>query len=150
LEKTTLDRLKKQLDNTTVRVPQDGILVYSKERWWDESSRIRAGAVVHFRQGLFALPDLSQLQMKVKVHEAMVKKIKPGMSAEIRIDAYGGHVLRGSVENVATMASNDGFFGGSVKEYETLVKLLDVPEDAGLKPGFTGEVKILVSNLPTS
>jgi RND family efflux transporter MFP subunit len=148
LEKSTLDRLKKQLDSCVVKAPQDGILVYSKERWWDDTSRIRAGAVVGFRQGLFSLPDLSQLQMKVKVHEAVVKKIKPAQAAEVRIDAYAGHVLHGTVQQVATMASNEGWMDRAIKEYETIIKIEDVPADASLKPGFTGEVKILICNLP--
>jgi RND family efflux transporter MFP subunit len=148
LEKSTLDRLKRQLENCKVKAPQDGILVYAKDRWFDSSSRIRAGAVVYFRQGLFSLPDLSQLQIKVKVHEAMIKKVKPGMKADIRIDSYAGHVLRGTVVKVATMASQEGWMDRSVKEYETMVKVEDVPADAELKPGFTGEVKILVARLP--
>jgi HlyD family secretion protein len=148
LEKSTLDRLKKQLDNCIVKAPQDGILVYAKERYWDDSGRIRAGAMVYFRQALFSLPDLSKLQMKVKVHEAMVKKVKPGLKAEIRFDAYAGHVLTGTVKSVATMASNEGWFDRSVKEYETIVTIDEVPADAGLKPGFSGEVKIEVTNLP--
>jgi RND family efflux transporter MFP subunit len=147
LEKSTLDRLKKQLDNCLVKAPQDGILVYSKERWWDDQNRIRAGAVVTYRQGLFSLPDLSQLQMKVKVHEAVVKKVKTGQKAEIRIDAYPGHVLHGTVVSVATMSSNEGWFDRATKQYETIVKIEDVPADASLKPGFNGEVKILVGNL---
>jgi HlyD family secretion protein len=94
------------------------------------------------------LPDLSQLQMKVKVHEAVVKKVKRGQKAEIRIDAYAGHTLRGTVESVGTMASMEGWFDRATKQYETIVKIDDIPADAGLKPGFTGEVKILVTNLP--
>jgi RND family efflux transporter MFP subunit len=148
LEKSTLDRLQRQLDNCTVKAPQDGILVYSHDRWFDDASRIRAGAVVYFRQGLFSLPDLSQLQMKVKVHEAVVKKVKSGQKAEIRIDAYAGHVLEGTVEKVATMASSEGWFDRSVKQYETIVKIDKVPLEAGLKPGFSGEVKIKITTLP--
>ncbi len=148
LEKSTLDRLKKQLDKCIVKAPQDGILCYSKERYWDDSARIRAGAMIYFRQALFSLPDLSQLQMKIKVHEAMVKKVKPGLKAEIRIEAYPGHVLHGTVKSVAPMASNEGWFDRSVKEYETMVLIDDVPTDSSLKPGFSGEVKIEVTTLP--
>src|SRR5262249_58555396 len=35
-----------------------------------------------------------------------------------------------------------------VKEYETIVTIDEVPAEAGLKPGFTGDVKILVSEMP--
>jgi HlyD family secretion protein len=49
LEKSALDRIQKQLDCCQVRSPEDGILVYSRDRWWDDSSRIQQGATVHFR-----------------------------------------------------------------------------------------------------
>ncbi len=148
LEQTTLQRIEKQLAACTVNAPEDGILVYSKQRWWDDASRIQPGAMVFYRQPLFSLPDLTQMQMKVKVHEAMVKKVSAGQKAEIRIDAHAGRILRGTVESVATLASAEGWVDRFVKEYECIVKINDLPEDAGLKPGFTGEVKILVNELP--
>ncbi len=148
VEKTTLDQMQKQLDNCIVKAPEDGILVYSKERWWDDSSRIQAGATVHFRQGLFSLPDLTHMQMKVKIHESMVKKVKEKQKAEVRIDAYPNQVLHGTVKSVATMANAAGFWDRFVKEYETIVTIDDLPLEAGLKPGFTGQVKILVNQLP--
>ncbi|HEV3083493.1 MAG TPA: efflux RND transporter periplasmic adaptor subunit [Gemmataceae bacterium] len=147
LEKATLATLQRQLDNCTVKAPQDGILVYSKERWYDDNSRIQAGSMVHFRQGLFSLPDLSKMRMKVKIHEAMVKKVKAGQKAEVRLDAYPNLIMHGTVSNVATMASMDGWYDRSVKEYDTIVDIDDLPLDAGLKPGMTGDVKILVKQL---
>jgi hypothetical protein len=45
-------------------------------------------------------------------------------------------------------ADSRGFWDQrGVKEYETIVRLSDVPPDAGLKPGMTAEVKILVDRL---
>jgi RND family efflux transporter MFP subunit len=147
LERTTLDRIEKQLAACTVTSPEDGILVYSKQRWWDDNSRIQAGGVVFFRQPLFSLPDLAHMQMKVKVHEAMVKKVKPDQKVEIRIDAYGPPVLHGTVKSVATMANAEGWFDRFVKEYETIVAIDDLPPEAGLRPGYTGEVKIHVNEI---
>jgi RND family efflux transporter MFP subunit len=149
LEKVTLDRLQKQLDKCQVKSPDDGILVYSRDRWWDDSSRIQAGATVFYQQGLFSLPDLEHMQTKVKIHEALVKKVKPGMKAEIRIDAYAGHVLHGTVQSVATLASQEGWVDRFTKEYQTIVVVNDLPLDAGLKPGFTGETKIFVNEVPS-
>jgi len=147
LEKATLATLQRQLDNCTVRAPQDGILVYSKERWYDDNSRIQAGSMVHFRQGLFSLPDLGQMRMKVKIHEAMVKKVSLGQKAELRLEAYPNLLMHGTVSSVATLASMDGWWDRNVKEYETLVSIDDLPLEAGLKPGMSGDVKILVKQL---
>jgi RND family efflux transporter MFP subunit len=151
LEKTSLERLKKQLEHTVVKAPQDGILVYSKDRFWDQSARIQPGAMVHFQQTLFSLPDLGKMQVKVKIHEAMVKKLKPGQKAEIRVESAANLLLHGTVEKVATLADSMGYWDErGVKEYVTIVKVDELPPDAGLKPGMTAEVKILVKELPNA
>jgi HlyD family secretion protein len=148
LEKTTLDRLKKQLDHCTVRAPQDGILVYSKDRFWDPGARVQPGGMVHYQQTLFSLPELGKMQVKVKIHEAMVKKIKAGQKAEIHVDAYAQQVLHGTVKNVATLANSDGWWDQrGVKEYVTIVEVDDLPPEAGLKPGMTAEVKVKAGEL---
>ena len=48
---------------------------------------------------------------------------------------------------IATIAQSDGFRGGGVKQYETEVSIDDLPADAGLKPGMSAEVKILINTL---
>jgi RND family efflux transporter MFP subunit len=148
LEKQMLERLEKQLKNTNVEAKEEGILVYSQANWWRADNRIQAGAIVWFRQPLFSTPDLNQMQMKVKVHEAMIKKITPGLKAEIRTEALGQRVLHGTVKSVATMATNDNWMERYVKEYEVIVVVDDLPANEGLKPGMSGEVTILVNTLP--
>jgi RND family efflux transporter MFP subunit len=148
IENTQLGRLKQMLERCTVKAPRDGILVYSKDRPWDQTARVQVGGIVHFQQRLFSLPDLNELQVRVRIHESAVKKLQEGQAAEIRIDAFPNRVLTGVVEKVATLADSRGFWDQrGVKEYETMVRLTDVPEDGGLKPGMTAEVKILVNRL---
>lgn len=148
IEKAQLDRLKQMLERCTIKAPRDGIIVYAKDRPWDQTARVQVGGIVHFQQRLFSLPDLTQLQVRVRIHESAVKKLQEGQSAEIRIDAIPNRVLTGVVEKVATLADARGFWDQrGVKEYETLVRLTDVPESGGLKPGMTAEVKILVNRL---
>jgi RND family efflux transporter MFP subunit len=149
LEKQSLDRLQKQLDHCVVKAPQEGILVYAKDRYWDPGSKVQPGGVVYYRQTLFSLPDLGKMQVKVKIHESMVKKTKPGQKAEIRVDAYHDAVLHGTVEKVATLADSMGPWDErGVKEYVTIVKIQDLPAEADLKPGMTAEVKILAKEIP--
>ena len=143
IEKRALERLKQNLDRCTVHAPQDGIVVYSKDRYWDPASRIGPGAMVYYQQTLFSLPDLTQMQVKVRVHEAMVKKIQVGQKAELRTDAFPDQILHGTVTKVASMAESNGPYDDrGVKEYTTVVAINDLPPDAGLKPGMTAEVKI--------
>jgi HlyD family secretion protein len=148
VEKASLDKLKQQLEHCEVVAPEEGIMVYDRSRPWDTSGRIQPGGIVHFQRVLFSIPDLKQMQAKVKIHESSVKKVKPGQTAELRVDAYADEVLTGTVESVATLAENRGFWDQrGVKEYESVIKIRDLPEEAGLKPGMTADIKILVADL---
>jgi HlyD family secretion protein len=148
IEKQTLDRIQQQIDRCTIKAPSDGIVVYSNSRFWDESSRIRPGAQLYNRQPIFSLPDLSKMKVKMKIHESLVKKVKTGMSATLQLESLPGVTLNGTVRKIATIAQADGWRGGGVKQYETEIDITDLPSDAGLKPGMTAEVKILVNTIP--
>jgi HlyD family secretion protein len=147
IEKDTLDDIQKQIDRCTLKAPSDGIVVYANARYWDESSRIRPGAQLYNQQPIFSLPDLSKMKVKVKIHESLVKKVRVGMPATLQIEALPNRLLHGKVEKIGTIAQADGWRGGGVKQYETEVSIDDLPTDAGLKPGMSAEVKILVNTL---
>jgi HlyD family secretion protein len=142
LEQAQLAKLRKQVEACTVVAPQAGILIYSN----DKNNRVQLGAMVHFQQKLFSLPDLGELNVKAYIHESVINKVKPGLNAEIRIEAQPGAVLHGKVAGVATFFDSTRFWMQGVKEYVTTLSIEDLP-DAGLKPGMTAEVKILVSEL---
>jgi HlyD family secretion protein len=147
LEKQELDRVKAQLDKCIIKAPQDGILVYAKDRYWDPSARIQAGSIVYYRQTIITIPDLTKMQIKMKVHESVVKKIRPDLKADIVMEALPGQTIHGTVVSVGTMAHQDGYWSQGGKEYLTIIKVEDLPESAGIKPGMTGEVKVLVNRL---
>ena len=67
------------------------------------------------------------------------------MEAGIRLDAYPDRVLKGMVSEVNEYPAASGWMGPAVKEYETIIKILEPPSD--LRPGFTAEVKIRVEQL---
>lgn len=147
-EKRELDRIEKQIERCTIAAPSDGIVVYSNSRYWDESSRIRPGAQLYYRQQIFSLPDLSKMKVKLKIHESVIKKVQIGMKATMTLDSLPNRPLHGKVLKIATIAQSDGWRGAGVKQYETEVSIEDLPSDAGLKPGMTADVKILVAAIP--
>ena len=57
-------------------------------------------------------------------------------------------LFRSTVKSVGTLASREGWNDRFVKQYDTIVTIEDLPLDAGLKPGFTGEAKIRVNEIP--
>lgn len=147
-EKNELARIQKQIDRCTILAPSDGIVVYSNSRYYDESSRIRPGATLFYRQPIFSLPDLSKMKVKLKIHESVIKKVHAGMVATMQLDSLPNRTLHGKVLKIATIAQSDGWRGAGVKQYETEVSIDDLPSDAGLKPGMSADAKILVASLP--
>jgi HlyD family secretion protein len=147
LQKQGLARLQAQLDKCIVKAPSDGIVIYFNQRYWDPSSRIQPGGTLHFQQPIFTLPDLNKMKVKLKVHESVVKKVQPNLTATMKVEALSNQVLHGKVLTVASMAQNDEWRGGGVKEYLTEVSISDLPPEAGLRPGMTAEVKILVKTV---
>ena len=147
IEDQQLKEFLRQKEKAVIQAEQDGIVAYANDRWYDPSSQIREGAMVYSRQKVFSLPDMTKMQVKVNVHESLVKKIKPGLMAEIRVDAFPNLVLVGKVKTVSNLAdSNRGWSSGGVKEYSTLVTVEQMPKE-DLKPGMSSEVKILVTEI---
>ena len=78
IEEQQLKEFTGQKDKTIIKAEQSGIVAYANEPWYDSSRQIREGATVYSRQKIFTLPDMSQMQVKVSIHESLIKKIKPG------------------------------------------------------------------------
>lgn len=145
LEKKKLEHLEQQLERCVVRAPQDGMVIYAHEqRRFGQGDQIEEGAAVRQNQSIIRLPDLSQMEVKVLVHETKVNKIASGMKANIRIRDWR---TKGSVVSVATQAEPGSWFSASVKEYAAIVRIDDELTGMGIKPGMTAEVEIVVAEL---
>lgn len=149
IEDQQLKEFRRQKEKTVIKAEQAGIVAYANEPYFDSSRQIREGATVYSRQKIFSLPDMSSMQVKVSIHESLIKKIKPGQTAEIRVDAFPNIVVIGKVKTVSQLAdSNRNWLSGGVKEYSTVVNIEKMPKEE-LRPGMTSEVKILVGEVPS-
>lgn len=149
LEKTKEAKLDRQIKNCKIIAPNDGLVVYANDpnRFGGSAQpQIEEGATVRERQKIFSLPDISKMRVNTKVHESMVDRIKPGLRARIKVDAFAEETLPGVVEDVAPLPDPSSFFSSDVKVYTTHVVIeKGLP---GLRPGMTSQVEILVVDLP--
>lgn len=144
LEKAKLDRLEEQLKNCIITAPQGGMVVYANERSRrSESAAVEEGAAVRDRQTILRIPDLTNMQVKVTVHESRIDQIRIGMPAEVRIGDRD--VMRGEVITIANQPESTNWFSANVKEYATTVKIDGQMQ--GLKPGMTAVVDIEIADL---
>lgn len=144
LEKAKLEKLKKQLEKCVIYAPKAGMVVYYAERsrFGSSNSQIEEGAPVRERQTIIQLPDLTQMQAKVPVHESKVEQVHPGQRVYLQVL---DREFQGSVTSIANQPESKSFFAAKVKEYPAEVRIEGDCE--GLRPGMTAEVEILIANL---
>ena len=146
LEQSKEKKRVKQIERCILKAPGDGVIVYA-----NDPNRIRGGvqieegANVRERQLIFRVVDPNgPMRINTKVHEAIVDRLKLGMRARIKIDAFPNLDMTGSVISVAPMA--DVLSRNlEIKVYTTFVGVENRPP--GLRPGLTARVEILVSEL---
>ena len=136
-----LEQVKQLREKCTLRAEQAGTVAYANERWYDASRRIREGTEVYSGRNVYYLPDMTRMQVKAKIHESVVDRVKMDQKATIRLDAFSDHRLSGTVKSVAGMASSSWT---SVQNYDTIILIDELPKDLETKPGMTAEVDILV------
>ena len=143
IEGEKLANLESQLDKCVIKATTTGQVVYNNQnRWREDDFFIRKGNRVRERQVIVKLPDISKMQVKAKVGEARVDRVKPEMAATVRIEALRGSELKGTVKTVSAYASDENWFNPNTKEYDALIIVDNPPET--LKPGMSSQVSIRV------
>jgi len=146
LEEERLTKVRDQLAKTTITAPQAGMVVYDTgggSRFRD-APPMEVGSTVFHQQTLIKLPDMSEMNVKVKLHESVVKQAELGAPAFITIDALSKQRLTGRVSKVAVMPDRQNWFmNPDIKTYTTEIAIDRTPE--GLKPGMSAQVEILVA-----
>ncbi len=130
IEADKLAQIESQLEKCVIKAPIDGQVVYPEmERWRGNSDgAIRAGTRVREQQVIIRLPDPKKMQVKAKISEAKIDRVKPGMKVDIQLDALQGLLLHGVVNKVNPYPSSDNWFMSNVKEYAAFIEILDAPD----------------------
>jgi len=146
LEEIQLKKAQDQVAKCTIHAPQPGMVVYDTSgNRFGQNTVIEAGATVRHQQTLLKLPDLSEMNVKAKIHESVVKQVTEKAPAYITIDALPGERLTGTVTKVAVMPDRGNWWlNPGLKTYITEVTLDRTPP--GLKPGMSAQVEILVDS----
>jgi HlyD family secretion protein len=79
-EKSRLDEIQEEIDNCTIHAPRDGMVIYYVEeraRFGQSSAGVIAqGEQVKEGQKLVAVPDMRQMVVNARIHEAMVRFVQ--------------------------------------------------------------------------
>lgn len=132
------DRAVREIQYCVIRADRDGLVIHPNAAQW-ETAPVAEGTNVHKDQVLLLMPDLEKMQVKLGVHESLVKRVKNGQQAKVTLTDGD---LKGSVSEVASIAKPAGWWTGNQVRYDTFVSL---PSRQGLRPGMSAEVEITIA-----
>jgi multidrug efflux pump subunit AcrA (membrane-fusion protein) len=145
VEKLKLEDLEDDIRNCEMRAPNDGLVVYfmdERSRFGgggsSQSSIVAQGEPVRERQRLMRIPDLSKMQVRVKIHEAVAPKlIGDRMRSTGFRERLGGIFAVGfpSLESLTTVLAVPQI-------REALMEAHGFAEEEVVEPGMPAQIKI--------
>ncbi|MGB7346047.1 MAG: hypothetical protein WBD20_17650 [Pirellulaceae bacterium] len=133
------DRAAQELDDCIIRAEKSGLVIYPSAASWKTTPDITEGATVRKDQVLLLMPDLTQMQVKLGIHESVIDRVRPGLKAIVTLP---DRTLEATVSEVASVTRPAGWWTGNVVKYDTVIEL---PSDEGLKPGMSAEVNVILA-----
>ena len=86
------------------------------------------------------------MRVVAKVHESRISHVRPGLKAELLLDAMPEEVLTGRVTEVSEYPlPSVSVYMDHVKEYEVAIEVQSPPKD--LRPGMTAEVRVMIQKI---
>lgn len=144
-----LAKLREQLSYCVVTAPNDGLVVYNSStrrgRWNDDPPE--PGRELSPNEVVIVLPDTSEMVASVRVHESLAGRIRPGLAANVQIEALGSKIVPGTVESIGVLAESGNWRDPNLREYT--VRILLQPGDLAtqLKPSMRSEATIVLDRV---
>ncbi|MEM6692138.1 MAG: hypothetical protein AAF664_22105 [Planctomycetota bacterium] len=139
MEMKRRDRAAQELEDCIIRAESSGLVIYPSAASWKTTPDITEGATVRKDQVLLLMPDLTQMQVKLGIHESVIERVRPGLKAIVTLP---DRTLEASVSEVASVTRPAGWWTGNVVKYDTVIEL---PSNEGLKPGMTAEIDVILA-----
>jgi HlyD family secretion protein len=135
------DQASGNLEKLILRAPIDGLVRYVKNRW---SEQIKEGDDIRPGAPIVEIPDLSIMQVLLKLGETEAQKCVQGQTALVNVPALGNMSIPGKVSNVGKYAKSESR-NSNVKKVDVMVDLDTTV--TGLVPGLTANGEIFVDSL---
>ncbi|MCD6051721.1 MAG: macA 1 [Verrucomicrobia bacterium] len=142
--------LQDQSEKCLIKATKPGLVVYGRAgmdmMYYGGEEPIREGASVREQQVIITIPDLTKMQLKVKIHESYIKKVKKEQKVAIKVDAFPDQKLTGLVTQVAVLPdSQNRWMNPDMKVYLTTIEVEGTHD--WLKPGMSAKADIFVNTL---
>jgi len=133
---------QQQINQSEIRAPHDGFLVYEKT-WW--GLQIDVGSTVFPGNKIASIPNLDKMEAVLKVLETEAVGLDEGQAVDLKIDAYPDRPLTGIVNSIsATAAPIDR---DSPVKYFTVIVALDISDPDWITPDAQIRAEIHINRL---
>jgi len=133
--KTNLELATDRLKDVTLRAPITGTIV---ERAIEVGQVITGTRDLTGGTALMKMADLQEVQVRMLVDETDIGRLKPGLPAEITVEAYRDRTFRGTVLKIEPQAVVDQ----NVTMFAVLARITN--EDNLLLPGMNADVRVVI------
>ncbi len=146
--KIELQRAEMNVQRMTIKAPMDGIVVMGNIVLNGELRQIREGDQVSAGQPFMSIVDPSSMVLNATVNQVDAERLRLGMRATIRLDAYPELQLPGSLLGIGAMSKTSTFRASYVGEIPIRVKIEKM--DPRVIPDLTGSGEITMSSETTT
>jgi HlyD family secretion protein len=141
------EKIEDQISKCRILAPADGLVIYAtsanRNMFNMGKEPLDEGVQVHERQELIHLPQTQSVLAEVDVHEANLRKIRPGLPAIVTLDALPGERFFGTVSSIAPLPNAGMPWLADVKLYKSEVDL--EADSALLRSGMTCKADIVIA-----
>jgi HlyD family secretion protein len=142
--KTSLETAQKVLSKMTIKAPGPGLVIFGDQRNPWNDMEVKVGEMVYSGQTFMTLPDLSEMQAVVAIHEADIARVKIGQKAFVAVESATETPVEGEVIKVAQVTSQGRHWGDDSKRFNVEVALRGDIKALKLKPGTTARVEVQI------
>lgn len=136
-----IDRYQKAIAATTIRTPEDGIVMFAKD--WNGKPYGKDTEINIWRPLIATLPDMSNVITETYVKEIDISKIHLNDSVRITIDALPDKVFLGHVIKIATIGEDHKDF--DMKAFKVIIRFEESHKE--LKPGMSSNNDIIINKV---
>ena len=146
--KLELQRSENNVQRMTIKAPMDGIVVMGNIVLNGELRQIREGDTVAAGQPFMSIVDPSSMVLNATVNQVDAERLRLGMRATVRLDAYPALELPGSLLGIGAMSKTSTFRAAHVGEIPVRIKIEKA--DPKVIPDLTGSAEIVMQMETTS
>lgn len=131
-----------QLKDTTILAPISGIIT---QKWVDEGGIITSGiSSVTAGTNIVTISDMSEVKIKANIDETDIYKIKPGLMAKVKLDAFQKRVFKAKLTNIGPRV----YLKDNVPVIDVILDLLEGSNE--VKVGMTADAEIIIESIPNA